>query len=375
MVQQRKTFARMAVAMMVLALGVAVLATGCSSSSGGATQREAVVAQEDYAYSSVDAEADGLAATEGSADAKAKVSDDATEAEEQNKVVIRSAYVSLSTRSYDDALTSVKKIIDEAGGNITNSSESGGHARTITIDARVDPNKLEETVEKLRNIEGCTIESANISSDDVTRTYNDTERRIEILNEEYEHYKKMLEEATTTEDMLQITDRMYDVMAEIKQYTDARDDMKHDADRSQLSVTLSEEVVAGESSSSSGNFFVDAWDDSWGIFGHVVRGIVYLFIMFLPYLLIAGTIFAIVLIMHRRRRAKKQAAQAAQAEATFENAVDYPDQSGDAVSSGMGSGGFGEASFNGGVSPMDYQDFEAGDGGANENGPNPPQPN
>ena len=230
--------------------------------------------------------------------------------QETQRVVIRNASISLRSRDYDGALTAIKDVVSKAKGNITSSSESGGQRRSITIEARVDPAKLEETVEQLRGIEGCTVESANISADDVTRTYNDTERRIEILNEQYEHYKKMLDEAQTTEDMLLISDRMYDVMAEIKSYTDSRDDMKHNAEHSLLSITLREETAAGETSSSSqDNFFLDAWDDSWGIFGKFVRTALYLLILLLPYLLIGLLILGIVVLVHRGRKkrlAKKE---------------------------------------------------------------------
>ena len=199
---------------------------------------------------------------------------------------------------------------------MVSSSESGGHARSITIEARVEPGKLEATVEQLRAIDGCTVESANVSASDVTRTYNDTERRIEILNQQYEHYQKMLEEATTTEDMLEISDRMYDVMAEIKSYTDERDDMKHNADHSLLTVTLNEEAAAGETiSTTPGNFAADAWEDSWGIFGNVVRSLLYAIILLFPYLLIATIIVLIVRAVRRRKRARTKDADASAAEA------------------------------------------------------------
>lgn len=296
----------------LFAVALTICTSGCSTPSFNAgdpleAAPTEMGATEDYAYSDIVVEEEdedvGMRTKTASNTSAAGASEDS------NKVVIKSAYVSLRTRDYDTALDAIRKIIDDAGGNVTSSSESGGRARSITIETRVDPNKLDETVEKLRVVEGCTIQSANVTSDDVTRTYNDTENRIEILNEQYEHYKKMLEEATTTEDMLNISDHMYDVMAEIKSYTDMRDDMKHDADLSRLSVSLEEEVSAGESSESpSGNFAVDAWEDSWGIFGTLLRWAVYALIILLPYLLIGGTVFAIVLVVQRRKRARRQAA-------------------------------------------------------------------
>lgn len=283
---------------MTLALAGSPLVVGCTSSdSSPSASYDSSVASEEYVGPE-----EGLAA--------GTTNEAAAKAEDDSSVVIKTASVTLQTRSYDDALASVKKIISDAGGNVTNSRESGGYSRSITIEARVDPSKLESTVEELRGIDGCTVMSANISADDVTRTYNDTERRIEILNEQYEHYKQMLENATTTEDMLEISDRMYDVMAEIKSYTDARDDMKHDADRSLLTVTLDEEVAVGESAttSSPGNFAADAWDDSWGLFGQIMRSLIYALILLVPYLLLAAIIVGIVLLIRRRhpgRKAKK----------------------------------------------------------------------
>ena len=312
---------------LALALATSTLVVGCGGSPSDLSPAEAGATNE--SYTSVNSDMPEEAMTDGMTAGEAKRSSgDASDDAGADAVVIRTAYVSLRTRNYDDALVSVKSIIKDAGGNVVNSSESGGYSRSITIEARVDPSKLEATVEQLRSIDGCTVESANVSANDVTRTYNDTERRIEILNQQYEHYKKMLEEATTTEDILEISDRMYDVMAEIKSYTDARDDMKHDADRSQLTVTLNEETAPGEGTSTTpGNFAVDAWEDSWGIFGSVMRSLVYAIILLFPYLLIAAIIVLIVRTIRRRKRARTVDADSgaeAQTPAADENDADEP---------------------------------------------------
>ncbi len=293
----------------VLTILLAFFVAGCGGTSGGFTPQEAP-AYDTYAKEEYDATEDYALGAAASDDVDAK---EAQRDASDNSVIIRSASVSLKSRDYDSALDAIRAVLDKAGAKQVSSNESGGYSRSITIDSRVDPKKLEQTVEELRKLDGCTVMSANISADDVTRTYNDTERRIEILNEQYEHYKKMLEEAETTEDILAISDRMYEVMAEIKSYTDSRDEMKHNADHSMLSVTLTEETTSGSTPSSSGNFAVDAWEDSWGIFGQVIRSIVYLFIMLIPYLLIAAVIVGIVLIVRRRRpkSARKKDAEAA----------------------------------------------------------------
>ena len=302
-----------AILTLVALLATATLICGCtgpalySADHSSEATSEEYDAEPEYAYDDYEADATTEADAVGAATQKDSGSEDS------EAVVIRSANITLRSRGYDDALSAIRTAIDDAGGNITNTSENGGGARSITIEARVDPSKLEEVVEELRGIDGCTVQSANVSSDDVTRTYNDTERRIEILNEQYEHYKKMLEEAQTTEDMLLISDRMYEVMAEIKSYTDARDDMRHDADRSLLTVTLLEETSAGEvATPSGGNFAQDAWEDSWGIFGQILRTVAYVLILLVPYLLVATVVVGIVMLVRRRRgtgrksRKKKQ---------------------------------------------------------------------
>ena len=207
------------------ALFMAMSLAGCDGSSSGYTAG-AQATTEEYVNSAADTDAEAREET-------SKESDEGT-------MVIKDASVSLRTRSYDAALETVRKIIAEADGTPVRSNETGGYGRMITIEARVDPSKIEQAIEQLRSIEGCTVLYANLNSTDVTRTFNDTERRIEILEEQYEHYKTMLEAATTTEDMLLISDRMYDVLAEIKVLTDQRDDMAHDVSRSLLTVSIEE---------------------------------------------------------------------------------------------------------------------------------------
>ena len=273
------------------ALAMAMSLAGCDGSSSGYTAG-AQATTEEYVGSTADNEAEAREDT-------SKESDEGT-------MVIKDASVSLRTRNYDAALETVRKIIADADGTPVRSNETGGYGRMITIEARVDPSKVEQAIEQLRSIEGCTVLYANLNSTDVTRTFNDTERRIEILEEQYEHYKTMLEAATTTEDMLLISDRMYDVLAEIKVLTDERDDMAHNAARSLLRVTIDEELASGQTVESRGNIYADAWEDSWGFFGNALQALVLLIIFLVPFALVVAAIFALVLLIRRRRRARRQ---------------------------------------------------------------------
>lgn len=269
------------------ALFMAMSLAGCDGSSSGYTAG-AQATTEEYVNSAADTDAEAREET-------SKESDEGT-------MVIKDASVSLRTRSYDAALETVRKIIADADGTPVRSNETGGYGRMITIEARVDPSKIEQAIEQLRSIEGCTVLYANLNSTDVTRTFNDTERRIEILEEQYEHYKTMLEAATTTEDMLLISDRMYDVLAEIKVLTDQRDDMAHDVSRSLLTVSIEEELASGDAGETHDNIYSNAWEDSWGFFGNALQALVLIIIFLVPFALLAAIIVGIVLFIRRKRK-------------------------------------------------------------------------
>jgi hypothetical protein len=271
------------------ALFMAMSLAGCDGSSSGYTAG-AQATTEEYVNSAADTDAEAREET-------SKESDEGT-------MVIKDASVSLRTRSYDAALETVRKIIADADGTPVRSNETGGYGRMITIEARVDPSKIEQAIEQLRSIEGCTVLYANLNSTDVTRTFNDTERRIEILEEQYEHYKTMLEAATTTEDMLLISDRMYDVLAEIKVLTDQRDDMAHDVSRSLLTVSIEEELASGDAGETHDNIYSNAWEDSWGFFGNALQALVLIIIFLVPFALLAAIIVGIVLFIRRKRKSR-----------------------------------------------------------------------
>jgi hypothetical protein len=268
---------------------MAMSLAGCDGSSSGYTAG-AQATTEEYVNSAADTDAEAREET-------SKESDEGT-------MVIKDASVSLRTRSYDAALETVRKIIADADGTPVRSNETGGYGRMITIEARVDPSKIEQAIEQLRSIEGCTVLYANLNSTDVTRTFNDTERRIEILEEQYEHYKTMLEAATTTEDMLLISDRMYDVLAEIKVLTDQRDDMAHDVSRSLLTVSIEEELASGDAGETHDNIYSNAWEDSWGFFGNALQALVLIIIFLVPFALLAAIIVGIVLFIRRKRKSR-----------------------------------------------------------------------
>ena len=271
------------------ALFMAMSLAGCDGSSSGYTAG-AQATTEEYVNSAADTDAEAREETSKESD--------------EGAMVIKDASVSLRTRSYDAALETVRKIIAEADGTPVRSNETGGYGRMITIEARVDPSKIEQAIEQLRSIEGCTVLYANLNSTDVTRTFNDTERRIEILEEQYEHYKTMLEAATTTEDMLLISDRMYDVLAEIKVLTDQRDDMAHDVSRSLLTVSIEEELASGDAGETHDNIYSNAWEDSWGFFGNALQALVLIIIFLVPFALLAAIIVGIVLFIRRKRKSR-----------------------------------------------------------------------
>ena len=243
------------------ALAMAMSLAGCDGSSSGYTAG-AQATTEEYVGSTADNEAEAREDT-------SKESDEGT-------MVIKDASVSLRTRSYDAALETVRKIIADADGTPVRSNETGGYGRMITIEARVDPSKIEQAIEQLRSIEGCTVLYANLNSTDVTRTFNDTERRIEILEEQYEHYKTMLE----------------------------ADDMAHDVSRSLLTVSIEEELASGDAGETHDNIYSNAWEDSWGFFGNALQALVLIIIFLVPFALLAAIIVGIVLFIRRKRKSR-----------------------------------------------------------------------
>lgn len=245
-----------------------------------------------------------------------------TESAEFASKIIKTVNMETETKDYDFAISELERLIGENGGFIESSSangqslyNSGVYRRTANYTIRIPADRLSGFLSASEQLLNVTYSKS--SSQNVTTEYYDIQSRLEVLRSERDALDAMLDKAQTVEDMLDIRDRLYNVIEEIEAYeTQLR---LYDNLVSYSTVYMSvEEVVEytkiTEEEPTWGERLADAFKESWREFGEGFQDFTVWLLYAIPTLLvlavIATAVIAIVLVVARRQKRIRDAKRA-----------------------------------------------------------------
>lgn len=218
---------RLALVPASLLLGLAALA-GCASSGGGDTAAsEDAMSSAEVPAPALDQEAAGDAggstaqrrgAAAYSTDTDAQVVENpsgeapAVEDVTQQPAIISTGTVSLRADDVGDARFEVQKVVDRAGGQVTDSetrTNDDGSVRDARLVLRVPADAFTETMDALEKV--ADLEASSTASEDVTTQVVDTAVRIRVQRESIARIETLLERAGSIRDVVaverELTDR------------------------------------------------------------------------------------------------------------------------------------------------------------------------
>ena len=211
------------------ALGLALLLTGCGSSSYDSSASNKA-AQTMAASDMMTEEAADEAASEGvyEYDAVAQGSDTGSGAStaenvqkqvEQGRKLIRRMDIGVETQSFDELLSQIDAKVAELGGYIESSNTYGSSYgyegnRSADYTVRVPADKMDEMVTMVS--ENANVTRKSESTDDVTLSYVDTKSRKEALEVEQERLMALMEKAESVDAIIALETRLTEVRYQIQ---------------------------------------------------------------------------------------------------------------------------------------------------------------
>lgn len=139
----------------------------------------------------------------------------------------KSSIVELEVRSYEEAVSSIKKIVSNYNGYVSNTEERDDEGRKYGyIIIRIPRQYFETTIEEIRTLGKVVIAKTTI--EDVTEEYVDLEARLKNLEKQEERYIEVLDLAATVDDIIKVEVQLERVRGEIEglqgkiQYLDSR---------------------------------------------------------------------------------------------------------------------------------------------------------
>ena len=162
----------------------------------------------------------------------------------ENRKIIRNANVSVQTLEFDAFLEKLTAQVESLGGFVETSNIGGRtyynqtKLRNAYLVVRVPAENLDALLAAVDGLGNVTNMSTGMR--DVTTAYIDSEKHLESLRIEQEALLKILESATTVEDLITVQNRLSEVRYEIESYESILRSYDDQIDLSTVEITLNE---------------------------------------------------------------------------------------------------------------------------------------
>ena len=220
-----------------------------------------------------------------------------------NQQIIRTAYVSVDV---DDVATGVSAIADltaDLEGQLQSQSVQGtGEDSSANMTVRVPASNLDALLASIDTLGEVT--SSSVDAQDVAVEVIDLEARITTLEESIDRLRDLQGQAASVADLVTVESELSARQAELESLTARRDYLMRQVEMSTAYISLTTTTtVPGVTP-----HFLGGLERGWNSLISLAAGLITLGGFLTPYLLIAGAITAIVLIivaLSRRDRKEK----------------------------------------------------------------------
>lgn len=298
-----------ALAVLTAVLALAGLA-GCSSGSddqGSSTSFDAGEGGEapQAGGDAARAEAAAGAAEDGAFSADLDAGVEQVDDEVPSQAIISTGAVAVRTEDVEDGAFEVQKIVDAAGGRVTDSetrTDDDGTVRTSRMVLRVPAERFEETMASLESDVG-DLESSSSQSEDVTTQVVDNAVRIRVQRRSIERIEVLFDRATSIRDIVNIENELSQRQARLNALLRTQAYLADQTSESTISVSLQlpeEDPAPAEEDDDSG--FVAGLQSGWHGLVAVTIGLLTVLGALLPFLVVAAVVSVPVWLVVRRLR-------------------------------------------------------------------------
>ncbi|MDD3277678.1 MAG: DUF4349 domain-containing protein [Lachnospiraceae bacterium] len=284
-----------------------LLLTGCGAKS---TQSAAT---EDTVESNAVYDASGGEASGQTSEVSMEQAETSVNVQENNRKLIKTEYLSVQTKQFDEFLKTITQKVTELGGYVEHSDISGNAINAVSnryasYTIRIPQDKLDEFVVQVEDHATVTSKSENV--DDVTLSYVDVQSHITALKTEQESLLSMMEKAETIDDIIAIQSRLTDVRYQLESYESQLRTYDNQIDYStvNLDVTEVERISQADDTSFGARLKERFLNSIYSIRDGAVNFTVW-FLGSLPVLLLLAAFAALIIwlvrVILRKRKVKK----------------------------------------------------------------------
>lgn len=229
------------------------------------------------------------------------------DASSTDRQVIVTGWMTVTVDEPLDAASEAARIAESVGGRVDGRQETApvdGDKGSATLTLRLPADTLNDTLEKLKALG--TVQEVSLNSSDVTMVTQDLDARIDALSASIDRLLALMSTATDTESLITLETAVSDRQAQLESLEAER---RYYADQVSLSTLTLNLISPANTPASQPLTFFDGIVAGWNAFVAFFAGLLVVFGVLIPWIVLAGIITAIILLLVRWR-AKRRAASA-----------------------------------------------------------------
>lgn len=221
-----------------------------------------------------------------------------------NSKIVKTANVELQTKTFDKAVNSISKSVEDKGGYIQNSKSYGSNDEDNTREAdytiRIPKDYFETFLSNVGNL-GKVI-SCSTTGDNISSQYYDTQAHIKALQVQEQRLLELIKQSGSLKDMLEIENQLSSVRYQIESLTSTMKNWDNEVDYATVNITIHEVKELTVKPVSYGGKIKQTFSASLKSLGEVLKVLLLIIIAIVPYLVIIIPASIIIYIVYKKRK-------------------------------------------------------------------------
>jgi len=220
---------------------------------------------------------------------------------EADRQVITTGYVTITVDDPMAVAGDAVRIAEQSGGRVDGRSEYAPKDDTdkgsATLTLRIPTERLTATLDELRELG--SVEEVSLNSNDVTMVTQDLDARITALTASVDRLLVLLANASDTDTLIMLETTISDRQAQLESLESER---RYYADQVSLSTVTLNLVSEFNAPAEEPDTFLSGLIAGWNAFVGFFAGLLVALGVLLPWLVFAGIVAAVVILIVRRRK-------------------------------------------------------------------------
>lgn len=271
-----------------------VFLVACGSSNN-------TVSQESY-----DTTADYESVESSSEEAEEAVETSRNTSPENRKIIVNYSFY-FDTSEYNTSIEEINKYVNENNGYHSSGEESTTGVKSSTMVVHIPRENVDKFINEITNIEDLNLVNKQLSSEDVTEMYTDTNLRLTSLQEKLERLYALQENQSDLDQLLALEREISETIFEIERLQGQINSIDSKVDYTQIQINVNEIGLSSTTQTTVkfGDRVSRAFSDSIKNFSNTIGDLIIGFIYLLP-LLIVILIIALIVRYFAKKFPKKE---------------------------------------------------------------------